>query len=204
MPLDLAQLRARMPGRNLVWLDTTPTTMLEAARLAADGAASGTLVVAEEQTAGQGRQGKTWRSERELGLYVSLLLRPALGGVSLQLVTLAAGLAAQEAVYRVAGITCQIKWPNDLLYTGRKCGGILCRTADAAVIAGVGINVNHEFFPSELEETAISLRMATGRPHSREDLLAALAESVDNYCGLLERQGAGAILRLYAGRARPR
>lgn len=201
MPLDLEQLRARLPGRTIVWRETTGSTMPEAARLAAEGAAAGTLVVAEEQTAGQGRFGRSWHSEKETGLYVSFILRPVMEEDSLQVVTIAAGLAAQEAVEKASGVRCRIKWPNDLLVDGKKCGGILCQAAEGAVIAGIGINANQQSFPADLAATATSLRLVTGRPVSREDLLVELAVGLDHYCDVLEREGDEAILRLYVERA---
>jgi BirA family biotin operon repressor/biotin-[acetyl-CoA-carboxylase] ligase len=201
MRLDLEQLRARLPGRTVIWFESIPSTMPEAARLASEGAPAGTVVVAEEQTAGQGRLGRSWYSEKESGLYVSFVLRPAAPEGALQLVTVAAGLAAQEAVERVSGIRCRIKWPNDLLADGKKCGGILCQTAEEAVIAGIGINVNHAGFPPELAGTATSLRLLTGRITAREDLLVELAERMDHYCGILEGDGGEAVLRLFAERA---
>jgi len=201
MPLDLEQLRARLPGRTVIWFESIPSTMPEAARLASEGAPAGTVLVAEEQTAGQGRLGRSWYSEKESGLYVSFVLRPAAPEGALQLVTVAAGLAAQEAVERVSGIRCRIKWPNDLLADGKKCGGILCQTAEEAVIAGIGINVNHAGFPPELAGTATSLRLLTGRITAREDLLVELAERMDHYCGILEGDGGEAVLRLFAERA---
>ena len=202
MPLDVEQIRWRLPQRDVVWFDRIDSTMPEAARLAAAGAPAGTLVLAEEQTAGQGRHGRSWYSERGSGLYVSIVLRPAVEADSMPVLTLALGLAAQEAIASVTGVLCEMRWPNDLLAHGRKCAGILCQTADSAVVAGIGINVNHDVFPAELSELATSLRMMTGRLHSREDLLIELAASADKYCKLLEERGADQVLHLYAERAR--
>jgi len=202
MPLDVEQIRWRLPQRDVVWFDRIDSTMPEAARLAAAGAPAGTLVLAEVQTAGQGRHGRSWYSERGSGLYVSIVLRPALEADSMPVLTLALGLAAQEAIASLTGVLCEMRWPNDLLAHGRKCAGILCQTADSAVVAGIGINVNHDVFPAELSESATSLRMMTGRLHSREDLLIELAASADKYCRLLEERGADHVLHLYAERAR--
>jgi BirA family biotin operon repressor/biotin-[acetyl-CoA-carboxylase] ligase len=202
MPLDAGSIRVRLPGREIVWLDTTASTMTEAARLAAAGCRPGAAVVAEEQTAGQGRHGRSWHSERETGLYVSIVLRPRLEPDSLPVLTLALGLAVQEAIASATDISCNLRWPNDVLAGGKKCAGVLCQTADSAVIAGIGINVNQMAFPPELSALATSLRMVSGRPHSREDLLVELALSVDNYSKLLVEQGADHVLRVYAERAR--
>jgi BirA family biotin operon repressor/biotin-[acetyl-CoA-carboxylase] ligase len=130
------------------------------------------------------------------------VLRPGLDADSLQVLTLALGLAVQEAIASVAGVLCDLRWPNDLVVGGRKCAGILCQTAVSAVVAGIGVNVNQEVFPPALTTIATSLRMLTGRRHSREELLIKLAESVDDYCRLLSEQGADRVLHLYAERGR--
>jgi BirA family biotin operon repressor/biotin-[acetyl-CoA-carboxylase] ligase len=202
MPLDAGLLRSRLPGRELVYLETTPSTMTEASCLAAAGCPAGAMVVAERQTAGQGRQGRSWYSEAETGLYVSIVLRPDLALGALPTLTLALGLAVQEAIAASTGVRCALKWPNDVLAAGKKCAGILCTAAGSAVIAGVGVNVNHDSFPPELADSAASLKMVSGRPHSREDLLVELAASVDRYCRLLAGQGPDRVMRLYTERAR--
>ena len=179
MPFDAELVRARVPDRHLVWLESTESTMTVAARLAAEGCAPGTVVVAEEQTAGQGRHGRRWHSEKGAGLYVSIVLGRELPPESLQSLTLALGLATREAILLATGLACELKWPNDLLIGGRKCAGILVQKTALAVIAGIGVNVNQTGFPPELEESATSLRMVAGQVHSREGLLVRLLESVD-------------------------
>jgi len=179
MPFDADLVRARIPGRRIVWLESTASTMTEAARLAAEGCAPGTAVGADEQSAGQGRHGRRWHSERDAGLYVSILLGKDYPPDSLPGLTLALGLAAREAILRATGLSCELKWPNDLLLDGRKCAGILVVRTAAAVIAGIGVNVNQGSFPAELAASATSLRMASGAEHSREDLLVHLLAAVD-------------------------
>jgi BirA family biotin operon repressor/biotin-[acetyl-CoA-carboxylase] ligase len=179
MLFDADLVRARVPERDIVWLESTASTMTVAARLAAAGCAPGTVVVAEEQTAGQGRHGRRWHSEKGAGLYVSIVLGKGLPPDSLQSLTLALGLAAREAILLTTGVSCELKWPNDLLVGGRKCAGILVQRTAAAAIAGIGVNVNQTAFPPELEGSATSLRMVAGEVHSREGLLVRLLESVD-------------------------
>ncbi len=193
MPLDVARVRARLPGRQIVWLETTPSTMIEAARFPA-----GTVVVAEEQTAGQGRHGRSWHSEAGTGLYLSMVMRADLPPDSLQTLTLALGVAVREAILQASGVEADLKWPNDVLVAGRKCAGILVQKTAAGVIAGIGVNVNQTAFPAELAASATSLRLASGRLHSREDLLACLLESVEKYTKLLVERGGTAILNSYA------
>ena len=101
-PLDLASVQRQFPGRRLEWFDSVDSTMREAAGLAAEGCPGGTAVVAEEQTAGQGRHGHAWYSELGAGLYVSIVLRPGLAMDSLPVLTLALGLAAADAISRRA------------------------------------------------------------------------------------------------------
>jgi BirA family biotin operon repressor/biotin-[acetyl-CoA-carboxylase] ligase len=198
MALDVVRVRERLPGREVVWLETTGSTMADAAQLAAAGCPDGTVVVAEEQTAGEGRQGRRWHSEKGAGLYVSIVLRPVLPAESLLTLALALGLAAREAILEATGISCELKWPNDLLAGGRKCAGILAQRTPEAVIAGIGINVNQESFPAELGGRATSLRMQSGRVESREDLLVNLLLSADKHMKLLHEEGSRRIIAMYA------
>jgi BirA family biotin operon repressor/biotin-[acetyl-CoA-carboxylase] ligase len=154
-------------------------------------------VVAEEQTAGQGRHGHSWHSEPGAGLYLSVILRFPFEPETVPVVTLALGLAVVEAIHETTGIVCDLRWPNDVLIRDRKCAGILTQLEGAAVIAGIGINVNHSAFPEELSAVATSLRIASGREQSREDLLTKLLPTVDSYCGLLAHQGKGPILDMF-------
>ncbi len=177
----------------IIRLESTDSTMKEAA-----GHPPGTVIVAERQTAGQGRLGRSWHSEPGTGLYVSIVLEPVGEAGELPVITLALGLAAQEAVQNVAGVTCDLRWPNDLLIGEKKCAGILVQLEGDTIIAGVGVNVNHASFPDDLAGTATSLRLATGRAHSREKLLAALLDAVESYTALLGNEGPEAVLRLFA------
>lgn len=194
---DLESVRGRLPGRDIRWFETIDSTMHEAARLAARGAASGSVVGAEEQTAGLGRQGHSWHSEREAGLYLSMVLRLTLPGDAVPLVTLTLGLAAAEAIAQVSGIACDLRWPNDVLTGGRKCAGILVQLDPPAIVAGIGINVNHASFPADIAALATSLRIASGRLQSREDLVVRLLESIDAHCRILTEQGKDAILQSF-------
>ncbi len=128
--------------------------------LAVEGAEEGTAVLAEEQSAGRGSRGRTWRSPRG-GLWLSVLLRPA--GVATELVSLRVGLAAADAVERLGpALPLALKWPNDLMLGDRKLGGILCEArwsgdAPAWVAVGIGINVRN-LIPLELQQTAVALQ----------------------------------------------
>ncbi len=187
--------------RDIRWFPVINSTMHEAVRLAAEGCRSGTVVGADEQTAGHGRHGRQWHSERGTGLYFSIVLRlPLLEPAWMPVMTMALGLATAEAIQQSTGVACDLRWPNDVLIGERKCAGILSQLHGTAIVAGIGINVNQSQFPSDVERTAISLRIATGREQSRERLLAAVLDEIDRYCDILTMQGPAAIFDLF-GRA---
>jgi len=198
MAFDLEWVRSRLPGRPIHWHTAIESTMPEAIRLAAAGCEPGTIVGAEEQTAGQGRYGRAWHSEPGSGLYVSIVLWYRFAPSTLPLVTLALGLATSEAILKETDLVCDLRWPNDVLIQSRKCAGILTQLESSAIIAGIGINVNHSTFPEELTNIATSLRLATHRIYSRERLLVELAASVDRFCTLLEKEGGEPILAMFS------
>jgi BirA family biotin operon repressor/biotin-[acetyl-CoA-carboxylase] ligase len=197
MPLDIESVRARLRGRHIVWLDRCESTMIEAAKLAALGCASGTAAGAEEQTAGQGRFGRSWHSERETGLYVSIVLRLSVPEESLRVLSMALGLATAEAIARAAGIRCDLRWPNDVLAGEKKCAGILVHVERDAFIAGIGINVNQPSFPDDVRDIATSLRLFSGAPHSRECLLIEVLGAVDRFARMLSEGGRDPVLRMF-------
>lgn len=196
--LDIGDVRRRLPGREISFFESIASTMHEAAILAAAGCASGTAVVAEEQTAGQGRHGHCWHSEAGAGLYVSVVLRLPLPPDSLPVLTLALGLGAAEAITRITDLATDLRWPNDVMLGEKKTAGILVQLVDSVAIAGIGVNVNHTVFPPELAGEATSLRMASGRPQSREELLAGLLTAIDSFCRMLVEGGRGPVLDMFA------
>jgi BirA family transcriptional regulator, biotin operon repressor / biotin---[acetyl-CoA-carboxylase] ligase len=196
MPFDLARVQSFLPGRRIEWFASIDSTMNAAADLARGGCPSGTIAGAEEQTAGVGRHGRSWHSEPGEGLYASFVLRWDLPAEKLPLVMLALGLATHRAIEQIAGLAPDLRWPNDVLLDGKKCAGILARAENQAIIAGIGINVNHESFPVEISDLATSLRLA-GASVKREDLLVGLARAIDDVGDILMDQGADAILRAF-------
>lgn len=197
MPFDLSRVREQLPGRRIEWFESIDSTMNAAARLAREGCAPGTVVGADEQTAGVGRHGRSWHSEAGAGLYVSVLLKLPLDAEALPLVMLALGLATQEAIPHVTGLAADLRWPNDVLLGGRKCAGILAHLEGGVVIAGIGINVSHAQFPPEIADLATSLRLEGAATVSREDLLVALIRAVEDCCRILTKEGAAAILTMF-------
>lgn len=195
-------------GRPMRGYASVTSTNAVAAAWAAEGAAEGSVVVAEHQTAGRGRLGRTWTSEAGRNLTFSVVLRPALPPSRLGLVTLAGAVAAAEAIEAFASpLTPAIKWPNDLLFEERKCCGMLLETvlpgvstALPTLILGVGLNVNQAAFAPELEGRVTSLLLETGRPQPRAPLLARLLLCLEaTYASLLDDGGA-AVRTVYEAR----
>lgn len=192
-----SRLQTKRMGRPLVYAPRLTSTQDLAARLAARGWPEGAAVLAEEQTAGRGRQGRLWWSSPGGALLLSLLLRPSLSPSRAQPLTMIAGLAAAEAIEAICAVSVALKWPNDLYVQGRKVGGILVESRlspdghalDHAIV-GIGINVTVDFTAQPaLQAVATSLHTAAGRPVERERLLLALLERMEaRYEALLAGQ----------------
>jgi BirA family transcriptional regulator, biotin operon repressor / biotin---[acetyl-CoA-carboxylase] ligase len=183
------------------------STNAVAMKAASDGAPEGTVFLAEEQTAGRGRGGHSWYSARGAGIYCSVLLRPAIAPADSLLMSLAAALAVHAAVEGTksdnANLQLDLKWPNDLLVRGKKFCGILTEmnaepTRVRHLVIGIGINVNHEGFPPELQADATSLRLAIGALWSRVDLTVALLKLVHREYKELVSGGRESILRRFS------
>lgn len=165
-------------GREFFFQAEVDSTNRWAKRLAAEGAAEGTLVLAEAQTQGRGRLGRSWASAPGKGLWFSVILRPKINSAELAGMTILTAVSMAKAIKGVTGIQALIKWPNDLVFNGRKMAGILAEVNGEAdmvnyLIIGLGLNVNHmeTDFPEELRELAISLRMIKGSELPRRPIL---------------------------------
>jgi len=171
-----ARTSARGPWR-VEWfarLDSTNRHALDAARA---GAADGLVVVADEQTAGRGRLGRTWESPPGSSLLVSVVLRRAGGaGRDAARVVMAAGVALAQAVEQVAGVDVGLKWPNDLQVGERKLAGLLAEAEGDALVVGAGCNVNWEAFPEALTATATACNLEAGHVVDRDALLDAFLD----------------------------
>lgn len=194
MPFRIETVCRAFPGRRIVHFERVGSTMIEAARLLEEGCPPGSIVVADEQTAGQGRHGHVWHSEIDSGLYVSVLLQVPVEPV----LTLALGVATADAITREADLQCDLRWPNDVMIHDKKVAGILVQLVGPTAIAGIGINVNQPSFQGPIAAEATSLAIETGRRHSREDLLIALLRSVDSFCAMLVQGGAPPILGMFS------
>jgi BirA family transcriptional regulator, biotin operon repressor / biotin---[acetyl-CoA-carboxylase] ligase len=196
------RLKGSLFGKRIYHFFKTDSTNRVALELGHAGEPEGAVVLAEEQTAGRGRAGRTWSSERAAGIYVTLLLRPKLAPVQAPLLTMMAGLSAHAAVEAVAGLAVDLKWPNDLIIGGKKVGGILTEMhAEPGqvrfVIVGIGLNVNQEKFPGELASIATSLRLETRKPQSRMELLVRLLREFESDYNRMSREGAGSVVKRF-------
>ena len=205
-PLDVDALRRVLRGRRfgdpIFYSEKIQSTNDRALELLEQGFPDGTLVLAEEQARGRGRRGREWVSPPRLGIYASLLVRPAVDPSLLPLITFAAALGVARTLEAERAGRTEIKWPNDLLVEGRKVAGFLAEARgageEAAVVVGLGLNVNQsrDDFPEALRERATSLRMASGRTWDRTLLLTALLERwEEEHVRFLKRGGAEVLSR---------
>jgi BirA family biotin operon repressor/biotin-[acetyl-CoA-carboxylase] ligase len=188
-------------ARELAWFAELDSTNRHALALAAQGAAHGTAVIAETQTAGRGRLGRSFFSPPRTNLYVSIVLRPNGSVATLGTLPLAAGVALAEAIAAELGdpARVELKWPNDVLVDGKKVSGILLERASAsaaaAVILGIGVNLNVDpaTFPDEFRARASSLSAQAGRKIDRARFAAALFERLER---ALDAHAAGGFAAL--------
>jgi BirA family biotin operon repressor/biotin-[acetyl-CoA-carboxylase] ligase len=183
-----------------VVLEEVGSTNDEARRLAEEGAPGGTVVVARRQSAGRGRHGRSWHSPAGTGLYLSYLHRSRLEAARLPGLTLDAAAVVAD-LCRAEGLAPEVKWPNDVLIRGKKIGGILCElvggspspavvpTLGAAVVIGVGLNLNDRMFPEELVDRATSLRLETGREADVEAWARVVATALGDAAAGFEARG---------------
>lgn len=173
---------------------TVDSTNTKAKELAEAGSPGGTLVVAEQQSAGKGRRGRGWESPAGSGIFMSLLLKPDIDPNNASMLTLVAALAAASAITDVTGEPAGIKWPNDIVMQGKKVCGILTEMSAQFdyinhIVIGIGINVHNESFPEEISEVAGSLFLACGRHFRRADIIERVLERFEaNYAIFLQTQ----------------
>jgi BirA family transcriptional regulator, biotin operon repressor / biotin---[acetyl-CoA-carboxylase] ligase len=214
-PLNIEDIRTTLETTSLghplyIYRDLASTNR-EAFRLAQNGAAHGTVVLAESQSGGYGRHGRPWFSPPGLNLYCSAIIRGERPRISLghwlSWTPLISALATVEAVQRITTVSLTLKWPNDLLLLQRKAGGILCESllqlpADPAIVIGIGLNVNvaREAFPDDLFSIAASLAEISQQPIDRNRLVAQLLLELEHCLDELHSHGSSRLRQAYMAR----
>jgi len=201
-PQELREgLKTRCIGQGEIrYFDQTDSTNLRAKAMAAAGAPEGTLIIAEEQTEGRGRRGRNWFSPPGAGIYMSLIIRPAILPQEAPRFALLTAAAVAEAVREITMLETRIKWPNDILVGGRKLGGILTEVSMEMdkveyMIVGLGLNVNlaREAFPPDLQEIGTSIRAEMGRSLPRIPLVRRILERFEETYEEYQRFGFATI-----------
>ncbi|HJQ71096.1 MAG TPA: biotin--[acetyl-CoA-carboxylase] ligase [Blastocatellia bacterium] len=173
-------------GSTLVRFDSLPSTNDLAREMAAEGAGEGVSVLARAQTAGRGRQGRQWSSPADDGLYFSVILRPEMKPAAATVITFAAAIAVAETLASDFDLAVDIKWPNDVMAGGRKISGILVETAVEGdrllyAVLGIGVNLNQEVFSGELNETATSVLIESGRRVEPDEFVSRLTDRLERW-----------------------
>lgn len=201
-------LKTRIIGKEIIYKAVTQSTNTDAFELAKEGALEGTCIIAEVQTAGRGRLGRSWIAKPSSSILTSIIIRPQIPPSHAPILTLAAGIAVHRAIERVTSLVPHIKWPNDILVNDKKVAGILTEMNAELdivhfVVIGIGINVNYDLrdMPDELTKIATSLNIQTGRFISRNYLITALYEEMEGAYRRFIRQGPSAIVEEWQERA---
>lgn len=207
----LANIKTKQFGRSVYFFSCTDSANIQAKRLAEEGAAHGSVIVADEQTAGRGRRGRAWESPAGKNLYFTLLLKPDFAPDKASMLTLVMALAVAKGLARTLGLPdasgqsgCKnaigIKWPNDLVINGKKICGILTEMTLEQnyiknVIIGVGINLEKQDFAPELVDKATTVEAECGQKPCKAKLLAEIMSAFEEYydtfvktCDLTELQ----------------
>ena len=191
-------------GSEIVFFPLTASTNTEAAELAAKGQREGTVIIADSQTEGRGRRGRTWSSPAGRNLYLSIIVRPDLPPRDAAILTFMSAVACASVIRKLSSVQVSIKWPNDLMVADKKTGGILTEMkADADridyAVIGVGINLNLDSsdMPDSIRETATSVMLQTGHPQSRTLYALEIIKSLDSWYTILLQSGKGPVLNAW-------
>lgn len=192
----IPNLNTKQLGRTIDYYTTCESTQIIAADKAREGAPHGTVVIAEEQTDGRGRLDRSWNSTANKGIWMSVIIRPAISPQFAAQFTLVSAVAITQAIQEVTNLTPEIKWPNDILINGKKVTGILTELqADMdivhSIIIGIGVNVNQELsaFEESIQKTATSLKIENGEEIDRSLLVAKILYYLEKYGELYVENG---------------
>ncbi|MBI4685247.1 MAG: biotin--[acetyl-CoA-carboxylase] ligase [Nitrospirae bacterium] len=205
-------------GREIIFHERTDSTNVMAMKLAENGAGNGTVVIADSQSKGKGRLGRTWTSPSGMNVYMSIILRPEIEPKDATLLTIMSAVACARAIRNISGLHVGIKWPNDLMASDKKIGGILTemksdpdRIIFAVIGIGINVNMNQKDFPSEIKPIATSIREELNNPPSppfgkggmggfgkgeisRTHIIAGILNEMDRWYGILRKKGKTPLL----------
>jgi BirA family biotin operon repressor/biotin-[acetyl-CoA-carboxylase] ligase len=197
-------LNTRIIGKKIIHYHETDSTNTRAHQCALDGCPEGTVITADSQSKGRGREDRVWHSPHGTGIYMSVVLFPRISLKDLPRITLVAAVAVAEALKSAARVRAEIKWPNDLLLNNRKICGILtehCSLGNEknAVIVGIGINVNTsaDMLPPDIADIASSLFIETKEKFPRLEIIKSVIEYFDRYYGIFINGGFESILDIW-------
>lgn len=183
---------------NILRFDRVDSTNSEAINQAKRGAREGLCIVARQQTAGRGRYGRTWISEQDAGIYLSVVLRPKIEIRFLPLITLMTAVAVSDVLRDLYNLNTDIKWVNDVHVGGKKICGILAETTETAkglaVIVGIGINLKSSNFPTQIADSATSVESEIKREADQEEILEALTKSFGLFYNVLQNENGAVII----------
>ncbi|MDN5708060.1 MAG: biotin--[acetyl-CoA-carboxylase] ligase [Planococcus sp. (in: firmicutes)] len=199
-------LKTEKIGKRIEYMEQCASTQIVAHQLAQEGAPDGTVVIAELQTEGRGRLMRKWDSAKGQGIWMSVILRPDVPPHKAPQFTLVAAVAIVRAIQTVTGLEASIKWPNDILFGTKKATGILTELqSDAdgiqALIIGIGVNVNQERedFDADVQDIATSLRLESGQPVNRRELVQEILHFLEVYTELYIEKGFAPLKILWEG-----
>ncbi len=188
-------------GSEIIFFPVIGSTNTAAAGLAAKGQREGTVIIADMQTEGRGRRGRTWVSPAGKNLYLSIIVRPGIPPRDAPILTFMSAVACASAIQRLSPVPVSIKWPNDLMVADKKIGGILTEMkADADkinyAVIGIGINVNLDSsdMPDNIREAATSVMLQTGLQQSRTEYALEIIKSMDYWYTILLESGKRPII----------
>lgn len=178
--------KTRWIGEKMLFFDALDSTNIKAKQLADEGAPNGTYVIAERQDAGKGRRGRTFYSPAGEGIWMSLILKPEINPNHASMITLVAALAVSKAIMEITGRPAGIKWPNDIVMSGKKVCGILTEMSAQFdyvnhVVVGIGINVQNRSFPKDIAAVSTSLFLETKQHFNRASLVERIWEEFEHY-----------------------
>ncbi len=194
--MDTKEIQSKLRGsigKEILFYKTINSTNLLATEIA-EKTPEGTVVIADSQETGRGRLGRIWLSPPHVNIYMSIILKPVIGTHDVTLLTIMASVACAKALGEATGLNVSIKWPNDLMVSNKKIGGILTElkiehNKIVYAVIGIGINVNIELdaFPEDLKETATSLKNETRKAYNREDIVSRVLDEIDIWYGFLKK-----------------